>query len=293
MRMIISMRQFMTVLCTAVALLGLTGAARAAEPLVSAAWLAAHLADQHVVVLDLRPVGLHLAAHIPGAVSADCVNIAWTEQTPSGAAGALPPVGRLAATIGELGVGDADQVTIVSDDFAGAARVYWTFKVLGHAEVSILDGGMRAWTGPLANGRVAQRPATFTVHYDGSVRAGLPDVAAAISTGDATLVDARPMSQWNGSERSPIVRVGGHLPGAVSIDQGKALAPDGRLRPQAELAALFADTGSKPAIAYCNAGHLSATDWFVMSEVLHRPGVRLYDGSMSEWAANPSRPVQR
>ena len=185
----------------------------------------------------------------------------WTTRTPGGAAGALPPVDQMAATIGALGVGDTDQVVIVGDDFAGAARVYWTFKVLGHNEVSIQDGGIRSWTGPLETGAVARKPGSFTVHYDGAFRAELPDLASALSTGEATLVDARPMSQWVGPARSPVVRAGGQLPGAVSIDQAKALTPDGRLRPHAELAALFAFTGSKPSIVYCNAGHLSATDW--------------------------------
>jgi thiosulfate/3-mercaptopyruvate sulfurtransferase len=90
-----------------------------------------------------------------------------------------------------------------------------------------------------------------------------------------------------------VVRVGGHLPGAVSVDQRQALTPDGQLKSPEALAEIFAVVGAKPVIAYCNSGHLGSTDWFVMSEILHRPGTRLYDGSMSEWTADPSRPVIR
>ena len=269
------------------------GAARAAEPLVSANWLASHFADPQVVILDLRPAADYLAGHVPGAVSADFGTTGWMARTSGGAAGALPPVERLAATIGALGVGDTDQAVIVGDNFSAAARVYWTFKVLGHQEVSIVNGGLQGWTGPVARGAATRHPAAFTAHYDASLRAELPEVAAAVADGGITLVDARPQSQWAGSVKSPVVRAGGHLPGAVSLDQGTALTPDGLLKPRNTLALLFATAGAKPAIVYCNAGYLSATDWFVLSEVLHRPNIKLYDGSMSEWTADPSRPVVR
>ena len=269
------------------------GAAMAAEPLVSAEWLATQLGKPHVVVLDLRPAAAYAQGHVPGAVSADFATTGWLARTPGGAAGALPPVERIAASIGGLGVGNDDQAVIVADAFPAAARVYWTFKVLGHADVSILDGGWRGWSGPVEQTPAARPPATFTAQYSDALRAELPEVTAAVSSGGAALVDARPAPQWSGAVRSPIVREGGHLPGAVSLDQAGALTADGRLRPRDELAALFAPALSKPAIVYCNAGYLSATDWFVLSEVLHRRDAKLYDGSMSEWTADPSRPVER
>ena len=90
------------------------------------------------------------------------------------------------------------------------------------------------------------------------------------------------------------VRAYGHLPGAVWIDQTEALRPDGStLKPPADLAALFARVGHQPVTVYCNTGHLAATDWFVLSEVLHRPGTKLYDASMSQWTADPNRPVAK
>ena len=255
-----------------------------------ASWLAANLADPQVVVLDLRPAAAYAAGHIQGAVPADFATTEWTTRTPSGAVGALPSPDRIAATIGALGVGDADHVVIVADAFPAAARVYWTFKVLGHTDVSILDD---AWNGPLARESGVRPRAVFTPRYNPDLRAELPEVQAALANGGSTLVDARPMSQWNGNARSPIVRAGGHLPGAVLLDQGTALTADGHLKSRNELALLFITTGTKPTISYCNAGYLSATDWFVLSEVLHRPGAKLYDGSMSEWTADPARPVVR
>ncbi len=265
----------------AACLLAFAAPADAAAPLVTPAWLAGHLRDPGVVVLDIRATADHRAAHVPGAVAADFTAAGWRAPGPNGAAAALPPPERIGATIAALGVADADQAIIVSDDFAAAARVYWTFKVLGHAEVSILDGGWPAWRGPVEHGPAAARPAAvFTPRYDPRQRAELRDVMVAAGTGASALVDARPAAQF----------AAGRLPGAISLDQRAVLAPDGRLRSSEALAALFAAVGARPAIVYCNTGHLGAADWFVLAEILHHPA-RLYDGSMSEWTANPSRPV--
>jgi thiosulfate/3-mercaptopyruvate sulfurtransferase len=280
-------------LLSALGLAGAFAASPAAEPLVQASWLAGQLANPHVAVLDIRPAGEYLAGHIPGAVSADYRATGWTAPSPSGAAGALPPVDRIAAAIGRLGVGDADTAVIVGDDFAGAARVYWTFKVLGHAQVALLDGGWKAWTGAVDTGPAVRKPVAFTPHYDPALRAQLPEVAAAVANGHPPLVDARPLSQWSGAAQSPVVRAAGHIPGAVSIDQNGTRTADGRLKSIVALEAVFAPVGDKPAIVYCNTGHAAAADWFVLTEVLHRPGTKLYDGSMSEWTAEPSRAVVR
>ena len=268
-----------------------------AEPLVSPDWLAAHLTDPNVVVLDIRPAAETTAGHIQGAVPADYEKAGWREKQSDGAGGALPPVERISALIGGLGVGDASQAVIVSDDFGAAARVYWTFKVLGHQDVSILDGGWTAWKSaglPVSTATVTPHPASFTAHYDPSIRAGIAEVEQELKTGSALLVDARPTTQWLGLSKSPAVKAYGHLPGAVWIDQSDALTANGtKLKPKAELAALFARTSSKPVTAYCNTGHLAATDWFVLSEVLNRKDTKLYDASLSQWTNDDSRPVVR
>ncbi len=273
----------------------LAGFTASAQPLVGPDWLAAHRADPGVIVLDIRPSAQHATGHIPGAVSADYEKGGWRVKQADGAGGALPPIEQIAATIGAYGMGDTDKAVIVGDDFGAMARVYWTIKVLGHADVSILDGGWTGWVAanqPVEAGSVTPHATVFTAHYDPSIRADLPEVAQSIATGDATLVDARPPAQWEGTAKTAAVREYGHLPGAVWIDQTGALAADGaKLKPRTELAALFAKTGDKPVTTYCNTGHLAATDWFVLSEVLHHPRTKLYDASMSQWTADPARPV--
>jgi thiosulfate/3-mercaptopyruvate sulfurtransferase len=276
-------------LALTVALAG--GSAIAAEPLVQAAGVAAEAGNPHVAVVDVRPAAAFQAAHVPGAISADYRTAGWTVPGPAGAAAALPPVERIAAAIGALGVGDGDAVVIVADEFPAAARVYWTFKVLGHNEVSILDGGWKSWFGPVESGSATRGPAAFTPHYTAALRAELPEVAAAAALGSATLVDARPASQWSGAVQSPVVHAGGHIPGAVSLDENAILTADGRLKSRDALALFFTPANGKPAIVYCNAGYLSAADWFVLSEVLHRPDAKLYEGSMSEWTSDAARPV--
>jgi thiosulfate/3-mercaptopyruvate sulfurtransferase len=106
------------------------------------------------------------------------------------------------------------------------------------------------------------------------------------------LVDGRSRAQFEGAEKSPQAARPGRIPGAVHIDHAQAFEPGtGRLRPTAELEGLFAPLPHGPAVSYCNTGHLASTNWFVLSEVLKRPGVTLYDGSMSEWTGDPAHPV--
>jgi thiosulfate/3-mercaptopyruvate sulfurtransferase len=270
----------------------------AAQPLVQPAWLKAHLGDPNVVVLDIRPRDQAAGDHIPATVQADYEKAGWRVKSPDGSGGALPPVDQIASLIAGLGVGDTTHAVIVGDDFGATARVYWTFKVLGHRDVSILDGGWTHWsTGgfPVTAATSAPRNAAkFTPRYDASIRAELLEVEQTLASGNRTLIDARPPAQWQGTAKSPAVAAFGRLPHAVWIDQSDALIADGTaLKPKAALVALFEQVGKAPVTTYCNTGHLAATDWFVLSEVLHHPDVRLYDASLSQWAHDPARPIVR
>ncbi|HKH95734.1 MAG TPA: rhodanese-like domain-containing protein, partial [Beijerinckiaceae bacterium] len=176
-------------------------------------------------------------------------------------------------------------------------RVYWTLKASGHGPVSILDGGFAAWSGaglPTAAGPSQPRAAApYPVRLDGHIRATTADVERAVSEHRGALVDGRSRAQFEGAEKSPQVARAGRLPGAVHVDHAKAFEPGtGRLRAPAELEALFAPVPNGPAVSYCNTGHLASTNWFVLSEVLKRPNITLYDGSMSEWAGDPAHPVE-
>lgn len=281
--------------------------AGAAEPLVDPQWLKAHLKDADLVVLDIRSAidgggeKAYLAGHIPGAVHTDYDKGSW-RVTRGNVPFMLPTVPVLEALIGDLGIDETTHVVVVpagvsATDFGSAARVYWTLKVAGVDNVSILNGGVAGWKAagfPLQNGAVAPQAKIFNAKIDKSLIASVNDVEKIESAHNATLVDARPASFFLGKEKVAKAFAYGHIPGAIDVDSASFYdAKTNRLRPQAELAAIAARIpADKPAVSYCNTGHWAATDWFVLHELVGRKDARLYDGSMVEWTADAKRPVE-
>jgi thiosulfate/3-mercaptopyruvate sulfurtransferase len=274
-------------------------------PLVSVEWLTAHLHDQGLVVLDIRSAidgggaKAYATAHIPNSVHSDYDKAGW-RVTRHDVPYMLPSVPQLEKLIGDIGIDENSRVVVTPagvsfTDFGSAARVYWTLKVAGVSKVSILDGGVAAWKTarlPLDSGIVKPSPAIFTATLDESLIAQLGEVEKIEKSGGATLVDARPASFFRGKEKAPTVAAYGHIPGAIDIDSaGFYDAKTNRLRPKGELAAIASKIPAGPAVSYCNTGHWAATDWFVLHEVLGREDVKLFDGSMTEWAAKPGRPI--
>jgi thiosulfate/3-mercaptopyruvate sulfurtransferase len=277
----------------------------ASEPLVSVPWLKDRLADQSIVVLDVRSAidgggaAAYTKAHIPGAVHSDYDRAGWRVGR-NGVQMMLPTVAELEKLVGELGIDEDNHVVVVpagvhASDFGAAARVYWTLKLLGHTKVSILDGGFAAWQAagyPVESGLKRPSPRIFTAALDKSLLADVREVQDATQTGAQTLVDARPASFFAGKEKSPFVATYGHIPGALSYDSATFYdQATNRLKSKADIAAALADVPAGPVISYCNTGHWAATDWFVLSEILGRKNVKLYPGSMAEWTADASRSV--
>jgi thiosulfate/3-mercaptopyruvate sulfurtransferase len=272
------------------------------SPLVSVQWLNDHRNDPALVVLDVRSAidgggaEAYARAHIPGAVHSDYDKAGW-RVTRNGVPFMLPNKAELEKLVGESGIDEDAHVVVVpagvsATDFGAAARVYWTLKVAGHPAVSILDGGFAAWRAaayPVESGKVTPAPRIFTLRRDERL---LAEVEAVERNEHGTLVDARPASYFDGKEKAPASKAYGHIPGAINLDSATFYDPvTNRLRPKEQLAKIAALLPSGPVVAYCNTGHWAATDWFVLSVVLGRPDVRLYDGSMVEWTANPHRPV--
>jgi thiosulfate/3-mercaptopyruvate sulfurtransferase len=278
----------------------------AATPLVSVEWLKDHLADPGLVVLDIRSAidgggaEAYAKGHIPGALHSDYDRGGW-RTTRNGIPFMLPSVAQLEKLIGELGIDEDSRVVVVpagvsATDFGSAARIYWTLKVAGVTKLSILDGGYAAWVA--AGFAVETRantpsPAIFTATIDRSLIAESSDVEKILSGAPGTLVDARPPQFFSGKTKVDMVKAYGRIPHAISLDS--ALFYDdktNRLKPRAELAALVARIPQGPVVNYCNTGHWSATDWFVMSELLGRKDVKVYYGSMADWANDDKRPVE-
>jgi thiosulfate/3-mercaptopyruvate sulfurtransferase len=215
----------------------------------------------------------------------------------------LPEADQFQSLARRLGVSDDTHVVVVpagvsSTDFGSAARAYWTFKVFGHNNVSILDGGFAAWLdyapGSIETGTfVAPESGNFVARFNPEFYIGTSDVAAfAANPGQALLVDGRTDEQFYAGGKHPKAAKAGRIPSAVLMDQDKAYSAQGnRLKTRDELVKIYSNLGDKTIVSYCNTGHWAATNWFVMSEILGQKNVKLYDGSMVEWTANSDLPL--
>jgi thiosulfate/3-mercaptopyruvate sulfurtransferase len=290
--------------------LAATGAAYAErltdQPLVDAAWLTSQLGKPGLVIIDIRDTPKDAAApysvgHVPGAVEAQYGVYGWRANI-DGAPGLLPKLDDITAKIAALGVNNDTQVVIVPaganvSEFGGATRVYWTFKVLGHDNVTILDGGYKAWEAagaPVSTDVVTPAAGNFTANPRPELRAEVAEVEQAIAN-DVNLIDARAVAQFIGKEKTNTVQSLGTIPTAVNINFDSFWDKDnGRFASKEAIAALVQAAGvtdKEGVITFCNTGHLASIAWFGLSEIAGLKGVRLYDGSMSQWTLDPARPV--
>ncbi len=285
-----------------------TQAAGAATPLVDAAWMKANAGTPGLVVLDIRnrlgrgSKQSYLAGHIPGAVYSDYLADGW-RTTVDGVPGQLPPVSDLETLVGALGIGNGSHVVVVAGgvsalDMGSATRVYWTFKVLGHDGVSVLDGGYRAYAAdpanPVETGENRPAPASFTASFRPELIADRNDVQAAMAKG-VPLIDMRPPAQSRGEQSHPAARRKGTIPGAVNLPESSLTTDGGRFVGAAEVAQLLEAVGvgrEGERISFCNTGHWASLGWFANSEILGNKQVKLYDGSMVEWSGIEELPIE-
>ncbi|WP_416137782.1 sulfurtransferase [Halomonas sp. HK25] len=281
------------------------------SPLVEAEWLNEQLGSDGLVVLDVRSSiddggdrDAFEAARIPGSRYSSYTDAGWREDR-DGIAGLMPDIADLEDLIGGLGIDNDDTVVVVAGgtgptDFGSAARVYWTFKALGHDEVTILNGGFAGWDQQgfeLASGEPDAPEAT---DFSGTLQAQLLATTEAVEAAreaDEPLVDARPNDFYTGETQSPATRAPGTIPGAVNLPHDGALVErDGAyyLEPErlnANIDVLGLDREA-PTVAFCNTGHWAASGWFQLSEIGGLENTTMYDGSMAEWTQDDARPLQ-
>lgn len=285
---------------------GLIGSVFAAEPLVDVAWMKTNLGKPGIAIVDLQASADFLRGHLPGAANTDFAKSGWREERADKVPDMLPAkFDSLAAHIGSLGVGNDSHVVLVApglsnNDMGWATRIYWTFKVLGHDNVSILNGGMAAWNkdkaNPVESGAAKVAAKTFKPNPRLDMVASLSDVKAAMAQG-TLLVDSRPEDQYAGINRNPKATENGTLPGARNLPSGWTTENAGGLfRPKHQLEKLYKAANvptSGEQINFCNTGHLASIGWFVSSELMGNKKVKLYDGSMTEWTILKAGPVER
>ena len=282
-------------------------AAERPGPLASVDWLKTRIAEgsNGLVILDIRAphrgINPYLLGHIPGSVHAPYGG-KWRKKV-DGVVGMLPPVQEISAYISSLGIDNGDLVVIApvgksSSDFGAATRVYWTFKVLGHDDVTILDGGYEAWSragGGLGRNSVAPAAGDFEAEFRPELQATANQVAAALHSGTG-IVDARPKEFFTGRLKSPVVKKAGTIPGASNLEQQTLYNPAKASFVDRQTIEKLA-SGAKieaveKTITFCNTGHWASIAWFALSEVAGRKDVSMYDGSMAEWTLDDERPVQ-
>lgn len=263
----------------------------AAEPLLSAQAVQASLAAPKTVVLDIRDPKSFAAGHISGALSAPYGS--W--RGPASNPGELPSIANLTKLVQRLGLTPDTHVIVTSSgkdetDFGAAARVYWTLKVLGLQQLSILNGGLKAWQAAgfaLDNKTVNVQASSFVPTIDQNMIATRDEVVAKVQAGKAQLVDARPAAFFDGSTRHTAAKVPGTLKGAVNVEHSKWFEPNSTSVVSAsEAKKLVASTSVKTdqdTVSFCNTGHWAATNWFVLSELVGQKNIKLYAGSMVDW----------
>jgi len=271
---------------------------------VTADWLAQHLhapdirifdASWHMPAAGRDPRAEFLAGHIPGAVffDIDAVSDRATDLPHM-----LPAPSDFAAAVGAAGFGDGMRAIVYdSVGLFSAPRLWWTLQVFGVAQVSILAGGLPAWTAaglPLERGAAQHPAARFTPRVEASLVADAAQVLTALETGAAQVVDARSAERFAGkvAEPRPGLR-SGHMPGARNLPYG-VLIENGTLKARPALEAAFAMAGinpDRPTIATCGSG-LTACILSLARAATGRAPATVYDGSWSEWGGRKDLPIE-
>jgi thiosulfate/3-mercaptopyruvate sulfurtransferase len=272
--------------------------AAAAQPLVTPAELAARLGQPQLRIVDIRDgrndAGQtpYQAGHIAGALHAPYSKWRGPKDNP----GKLPDQAALTALVRGLGIDGSTPVVVVyqgsnATDFGAAARVYWTLKAAGLDQLSILNGGVKAWRAanlPLTTDVPSVAPTSFTVTIDPKYLATQDEVASLIGKDTVRLLDARPAEYFLGETRHAAAKSPGTLVGAKNIDHAVWFARDSAaLLPTSEVRRIAQERGvqtDQPTVSFCNTGHWAATNWFVLSEVLGQKDVKLYPESTVGWS---------
>lgn len=275
--------------------------------LVSTQWLADHLEDPSVVVLEIgiEPAGhpRYAAGHVPGSLFVYWKDLLWNELDRE-----FPSPETMATRLAELGVGEDSTVALVGDPFQFGAYAYWVMTMTGQENrARLVNGGRKTWiteARPLVDSSAEPTPSRLEPgNPDWSSRVGRDDVLAGLDKPGRLLLDMRSPEEYRGERVSPSwvafdngAERKGHIPGAHHLFFEDLLDENGALLPPGGLRTRFEGEGAADAaeiIAYCRLSHRGSLAWFILTRILDYTNVRVYDGSWTEWGSIVGFPVER
>jgi thiosulfate/3-mercaptopyruvate sulfurtransferase len=272
------------------------------EMLVSTQWVAQHRTDPNVRIIEVDPdTTAYGQGHIPGAVGWN-----WETELQDQLRRTLAGKPQFEALASRAGISPDTTVIVYGDNNNWfAAWALWEFKIYGHKDVRLMNGGRKKW---FAEGRpttteVKEYPRTQyrAQEPDWSLRAQRDQVIQIVERGGAHLVDVRSPDEFTGKVIAPpglneTAQRGGHIPSAVNIPWAMSCNDDGTFKSAEELKSLYEARGVKPGqetVAYCRIGERSSLTWYVLKYLLGYPNVKNYDGSWTEWGNLIDAPIER
>lgn len=276
------------------------------DPLVSTEWLEKELGAPDLKVIDATVFlpgsgrdarAEHEAEHVPGAVFLDLDEVVDSE---SPLPHMLPSEHKFASRMASLGLGDGSRFVVYDNSpLHSAARGWWMLKTFGVHYVAVLDGGFQKWKAegrPTESGRAQVRHGHYTPLFDADAVADKAYVSSIVHSGEHEIVDARPAERFAGTGPEPRPGIeAGHIPGARCAPQSAFFNADNSWKQGDELRAVFEGAGvdlGKPMVTTCGSGVTAAVPLFA-AHLIGKKDVRLYDGSWSEWGADPATPKER
>jgi thiosulfate/3-mercaptopyruvate sulfurtransferase len=272
------------------------------EVLVETDWVKANLGKVKLVEIDVDTKAYD-AGHIPGAVGFN-----WQTQLQDQVRRDIISREAFEKLVGDAGISGEDAVVLYGDNNNWfAAYGFWLFKIYGHGDVRLMNGGRVKWLNepdkPLTTEVTAVTPVTYKAREANlALRAMLPDVLKALEGRRTNLVDVRSPDEFTGKVIAPpgmteTAQRGGHIPGAKSIPWSTAVAGDGRFKPADELRTIYLEQrgvdAGRDTIAYCRIGERSSHTWFVLKYLLGLENVKNYDGSWTEYGNIVGAPIEK
>lgn len=271
------------------------------DVLVSTEWAGNNLDTPGVVFVEVdeNTSAYDDEGHIPGAVKLD-----WKDDLQDAVKRDFVDQQQFSKLLSDKGISNDDTVVLYGGNNNWfAAYAYWYFKLYGHADVKLLDGGRKRWeldARPLVKDAVNRTATSYAAQpLDNNIRAYRDEVIAAIGT--KNLVDVRSPDEFSGKILAPAhlpqeqSQRPGHIPSAINVPWSKAANEDGTFKSDEELAKLYAAAGldgEKETIAYCRIGERSSHTWFVLQELLGHQNVKNYDGSWTEYGSLVGAPIE-